>query len=227
MGRGPKVWLATDQTKTSVVYIEILRGLLPRSVGVSVREFALIPYQRSVGPSVGSLVTGMGGFDPKRDRVLVVHDWENDRTDEQDRSRRERVCVRIRALLERKLGVEPHQVWVWLVPPTTEGLYFMLAELGFTAVRKCLADVPDRDVKRLGAQRMAVARAPSGPAPGPRKLELDQMLCLRGPRKVRLAEQVAAAIKRDLATSDVQSRLDATGAVCMSELVELSRQLAR
>ena len=228
MGSGPTVWLATDQTETAVVYRALLRGLLPREVGLRQVTFKLVTSRASAGPWVGRLAGLVDGFDPVRDVLIIVHDWEEDREAPEANRRRREVRRNITELVQRHLGLSARQIQFFLMPPTTESLYFLLAHLGFPSVKDRLLrcdGVRDRDIVGIGVQRLAVAADPHGDAVGPSRDVLRQTLGLTGVRKTRLARSFADAIERDLGEDGLRNGLRESPALCLAYLMSLAAQL--
>lgn len=208
--RPPTLWVVTDQTATSTVYVSYVRRHAGR-LSVQHEHMPLIdgrtrdPAQRA--REAAEDLRHKPRFDPA-DGVLVLMDWENDLLDPQIRTKREQDRQRIaRAFVEGSGVPEAWQVHVRLVPPTTEGLYLLWMdefEAVDAVVRSHIKTARAKRLSELVAKRARYAHTGSPPdCPTMRDINLRlgsaRARGRRGP-KSSLADDVAHALTHTVST---------------------------
>jgi hypothetical protein len=119
------LWLLTDQTASAAPYVAWVRRRMVRARRVVHQHVGQLPIRRPVRQMLSQLQ--LSTFDPAADRILLVLDWEDDAADPAVRSARGRATQDARDVLADRFEVEAERVQAYLVPPTTEGWYLLVA----------------------------------------------------------------------------------------------------
>lgn len=200
------LWLVSDQTTTAVVYVAWLESLVPD--GVAVRHLPIDRHGPSSMPSKLGRLT-LQGFRAEDDRVLIVQDWEDDWESNDEKPPRAPMRLAVQAarnVFETRYGLaELDRIRAFLIPPTTEGWYLLLAEVD-PAIRGILTSVCNATkLQAMISRRLSHARDPHSTPPPP-KDDVNSLLQVRHDLpKRQLAERIAAQLAQPKATATPSS----------------------
>lgn len=185
-----KLWLLTDQAESWRSYEAWLKRWMPTPRAIKHRLIDLHRSEDSLRRKLGA--ANLEGLNPQCDRLLVLMDWEDDVRDPEIRTERGRATEAVRRWLCERLDLVKPQVQAFLVPPTTEAWYLLLAH--DNDMLRDQLDAFGHRKRSLDLNKLITARwlhATHVGAPAPLKEDVDRVLGVaRSGRKKMLTDVI-------------------------------------